>query len=82
MRTAYLMPRPASILRTRLYDEYPSSPDNKFVFASPVTGRVLTEHAIDKRIQLYAWVAHERCPDVPPKGLHPPTLARKGVTLA
>lgn len=67
VRTAYLMPRTASILRAWLRDEHPSSPGDELVFASPVTGRALTEPAIDKRIKLYARMAHESCPDVPPK---------------
>ena len=67
VRTADLVPKAASILRAWLRDEHPSSPDDAFVFASPVTGRALTEPAIDKRIKLYARMAHENCPDVPPK---------------
>ena len=50
VRTAYLVPKAVSILRAWLRDEHPSSPDNAFVFESPVTGRALTEPAIDKRI--------------------------------
>ena len=69
VRTAYLMPRAASILRAWLRDEHPCSPDDALVFASPVTGRALTEPAIDKRIKLYARMAHENCADVPP-GAH------------
>jgi len=68
VRTAYLMPRAASILRAWLREGCPSvRDDDALVFASPVTGRALTEPAIDKRIKLYARMAHESCPDVPPK---------------
>ncbi|MBQ9003338.1 MAG: tyrosine-type recombinase/integrase [Eggerthellaceae bacterium] len=66
VRTAYLMPGPAAILRAWLRDEMPActSPDI-LIFASPVTGRALTEPAVDKRIKLYAKTAHEACADVP-----------------
>ncbi len=66
VRTAYLMPGPASILRAWLRDGLTGREGpGDMVFASPVTGRALTEPAVDKRIKLYATAAHEACPDVP-----------------
>lgn len=68
VRTAYLMPRAAAILRSWLREAQASAGDDEaYVFASPVTGRALTEPAVDKRIKLYAKMAHESCPDVPPR---------------
>lgn len=66
VRTAYLMPGPAAILRAWLRDELPAHTDpDMLVFASSVTGRALTEPAVDKRIKLYAKMAHGACAEVP-----------------
>lgn len=66
IRTAYLMPRIASIVGAYMRESLPcDSGDSGFVFPSKINGGKMSEAAWDKRIKKYAKAAHGRCPDVP-----------------
>lgn len=68
-RVAYLLPRIVSNLKTYISHFHGKAPQGEsYLFFSPVGNgceRKLTEPAIDKRLKLYAKVAHEKCIDVP-----------------
>lgn len=68
IRTSYLLPRAVAHVRVYLkefHDENLNPED--YLFYSRVGGNKgkLTEAALDKRIKLYAKIAHEKCDDVP-----------------
>jgi len=68
MRTAYLLPRAVAHIRVYLTEFHGSSPEpDAYLFYSRVGGMYtkLTEPALDKRIKIYAKIAHDKCQDVP-----------------
>jgi len=69
VRTAYLLPRAAAMLRAYVAEVLGPDPDpGAWVFPSPSRkGEPITARALDKRIKRYAESAHEKCPEVPAK---------------
>jgi site-specific recombinase XerD len=68
MRTAYLLPRAAAHIQIYLKEFHGINPEpNAYLFFSRVGGMYtkLTEPALDKRIKIYAKIAHDKCRDVP-----------------
>lgn len=68
MRTAYLLPRAVAHISVYLKEFHGPNPDpDAYLFYSRVGGKYakLTEPALDKRIKIYARIAHEKCQDVP-----------------
>ena len=70
LRTSYLLPRAVALLRKYMKEIHGLSPDpDRLLFYSRVGGnyKKLTEAAMDKRIKIYAKIAHVKCCDVPIK---------------
>lgn len=67
MRTCYLLPKTAALLRAYASEALGDDPDpGSLLFESPVKpGCPLSERAWDKRIKAIAAIAHETCADVP-----------------
>lgn len=68
MRTSYLLPRAVAHIKVYLKEFHGSNPDpDAYLFYSRVGGiyAKLTEPALDKRIKIYAKIAHEKCQYVP-----------------
>lgn len=68
MRTSYLLPRAVAHIKVYLKEFHGSNPDpDSYLFYSRVGGiyAKLTEPALDKRIKIYAKIAHEKCQDAP-----------------
>lgn len=68
LRTAYLLPRAVALLRKYIKEVHGTSPDSdRLLFYSRVGGnyKKLTEAAMDKRIKIYASIAHAKCAEVP-----------------
>lgn len=68
-RVAYLLPRITSNLKAYISHFHGKTPlEESYLFFSPMGKtyeRKLTEPAMDKRLKLYAKIAHEKCSDVP-----------------
>jgi site-specific recombinase XerD len=67
-RTLYLLPKAVAHIEKYISQEHEASKDpESYLFFSKVGGKYgkLTEVAIDKRLKLYAKVAHTKCRDVP-----------------
>ena len=68
LRTSYLLPRAVSLLRQYIKEVHGSSPDREHLLFYSRVGRnykKLTEAAMDKRIKKLAFIAHQKCNDVP-----------------
>lgn len=68
LRTSYLLPRAVALLRKYMKEVHGTSPDTeRLLFYSRVGGnyKKLTEAAMDKRIKIYAKIAHDKCKEVP-----------------
>ena len=68
LRTSYLLPRAVALLRQYMKEVHGNSPDReRLLFYSRVGGnyKKLTEAAKDKRIKKLAFIAHQKCNDVP-----------------
>ena len=68
LRTSYLLPRAVALLRQYMKEVHGNSPDReRLLFYSRVGGnyKKLTEAAMDKRIKKLAFIAHQKCNDVP-----------------
>lgn len=68
LRTAYLLPRAVTLLKQYIKEIHGIHPNpERLLFYSRVGGnyKKLTEAAMDKRIKKYAYLAHEKCNDVP-----------------
>lgn len=65
-RVGYLLPRATRILRAYMKEFLGPDPGSgTLLFPSGAGGGKMSEPAWDKRIKLYASIAHETCPDVP-----------------
>lgn len=67
IRTAYLLPRAAALLKAYIKENYDQLSDSdSLLFPSRVNGYgKMTEAALDKRIKIYAAKANRNCADVP-----------------
>ena len=70
-RAAYLLPKPAAMLRAYMAEALgPDPAPEACVFPSPTKeGDPISARALDKRIKKYAKAAHEKCAEVP-EGAH------------
>ena len=65
-RVGYLLPRATRMLRKYMREALGSDPNSSdLLFPSRVGGGKMSEAAWDKRIKMYAEIAHAACPDVP-----------------
>ncbi|MBR3539500.1 MAG: tyrosine-type recombinase/integrase [Eubacterium sp.] len=68
IRTSYLLPRAAALVKKYMKEVHGNTPDEeRFLFYSRVGGnfKKLTEAAMDKRIKKHAKTAHGKCAEVP-----------------
>lgn len=65
-RVGYLFPRATRMLRKYMREALGPDPNpSDLLFPSRVSGGKMSEAAWDKRIKMYAGIAHAACPDVP-----------------